>query len=558
MHPAEPAPSPPLARTTLNPLSLVLLASVWIATAANWPLWRALLALPEMASTRGTWFMLAFGVMLAALTAALLSLLAWRWTVKPMIGAFLLSAAIAAHFMGTYGVVIDPTMMVNVLQTDVRETRDLLSLRMLFSVLGLGVLPLLALWRLPLQQLAWPGQLLRNVVAMVLSVLLLVALLALFFADMSSTMRNHKSVRYLINPVNAFYSLAVNATESRARAKEPLAPIGLDAKLLPRAADAKPMLLLLVIGETARSDHFSLNGYARATNPRLAKLPVHSFSNVMSCGTNTAASLPCMFSHLGKAGYEARDRDHENLLDLLQRAGLAVLWLDNQSGCKGLCERIPNGMAITVPAGAPPLPAGVCEDGECLDAALLHGIDTRLAALPAPRRQHGTVIVLHQMGSHGPAYHRRSPPDGKVFNPECTTNVLQNCPRHDVVNAYDNSIAYTDRVLAQAIAWLEAREADHATAMLYVSDHGESLGENNLYLHGLPYAIAPLEQRHVPMVLWLPEAAARTSGVRAACVPGLRDAALTHDHLFHTVLGLMGVTASEYRPALDALRTCRR
>ncbi|MEP7298872.1 MAG: sulfatase-like hydrolase/transferase, partial [Burkholderiales bacterium] len=292
-----------------------------------------------------------------------------------------------------------------------------------------------------------------------------------------------------------------------------------------------------VVGETARADHFALNGYARATTPELSALDVLSFPNVMSCGTSTATSLPCMFSALGKSGYEARERDSENLLDLVQRAGMAVLWIDNQAGCKGLCDRVPH--------------ADTCTGDDCLDDALLQGIDDRLAALPAAARERGVLIVLHQMGSHGPAYYKRSPPDRKPFMPECTTNVLQQCDRAALINAYDNSIAYADHTLAQAIAWLKRRQAQFDTTLLYVSDHGESLGENNLYLHGLPYAVAPVEQRHVPMLLW------PRTGFDAECLRTQQNAALTHDNLFHSALGVLGIAAREYKPQLDALAACR-
>jgi lipid A ethanolaminephosphotransferase len=193
----------------------------------------------------------------------------------------------------------------------------------------------------------------------------------------------------------------------------------------------------------------------------------------------------------------------------------------------------------------------LCDKDECLDEALLRGLDQRIAALPAARREQGIVVVLHQMGSHGPAYYKRSPPNRKPFQPECTTNVLQQCERAAVVNAYDNSIAYTDHMLALAIDWLAARSAQNAPALLYVSDHGESLGENNLYLHGLPYAIAPRAQTHVPMVMWLPPHRGML-----ACLRDKRDAPLSHDNLFHTTLGLVGVTASEYRAALDLTAAC--
>ena len=542
-----------------NPLTLAALAALWIASVCNWPLWRAMGALSELNSARGMLFVLAFGGMIACATLILLALFAWTRSIKLAIAVFLMSAALCAHFMGSYGVVIDPTMMLNVVQTDVRETRDLVGWPMLLSVLVLAVLPLLVLWRMPMQPLSFGAQLGRNLLTMVLMGALIVGLVIASFADLSSTMRNHKSMRYLINPLNAYFGLAVIAVQANAKPKGPPQAIGVDAKVT-RAADAKPPLLLLVIGETARADHFALNGYARPTNPELSALGVVSFTDVTSCGTNTAASLPCMFSHLGKRDFEARDRDHENLLDVLRRAGLAVLWLDNQSGCKGLCDRVPNAYASVPASLIRPLPPSVCNSGECLDAALTHDLETRLAALPASARSQGAVIVLHHMGSHGPAYFKRSPPPRKPFLPECTNSALQQCEAASLINAYDNSIAYTDHVLASSIAWLKTHGKGFDAQMLYVSDHGESLGENNLYLHGLPYAIAPRAQKHVPMIFWQAEegyAKVGAAGLTQLCLKGLRDAALTHDNLFHTVLGLVGVSASEYQKPLDAFAACR-
>ncbi len=536
-----------------NPLTLALLAGLWIAALPNWPLWRALLALPETSSTQGALFVIGFGLMIAALTALLLTLLAWRPTIKPAIAAMLLAAAFGAHFMGSYGVVIDTTMMVNVLQTDPREVRDLLSLRLLGSVLLLAGVPLVLLWRTRVRGVGLLRQGGRNLLGIVALILLLAALLFALYADFSATMRNQRTIRYLINPVNSLYALVDIGMKSQARPSGPPLPIGADARILPRAAGAKPPLLVLVIGETARADHFALNGYARPTNPALAVRGVTSFRHVMSCGTSTATSLPCMFSSLGKAGHESRSTEQENLLDLVQRAGMAVLWVDNQAGCKGLCARVPSAHARDAVAGVSALPAALCDGQECLDEALLHGLDARMAALPAAARERGVLLVLHQMGSHGPAYFKRSPPERKPFQPECTTNVLQQCETKALVNAYDNSIAYTDHVLSQTIGWLTQQEARHDTALLYLSDNGESLGENNLYLHGLPYAVAPVEQKHVPMVLWQGPQARAQSG----CLAALRDAPLTHDNLFHSTLGLLGIRATEYKPGLDAFAACR-
>ncbi|RZI96266.1 MAG: phosphoethanolamine transferase, partial [Rubrivivax sp.] len=316
----------------------------------------------------------------------------------------------------------------------------------------------------------------------------------------------------------------------------------------------KPPLFVLVVGETARGDHFGLNGYGRDTTPVLKSHGVYSWHHAQSCGTSTAASVPCMFSHMGKQGFEARKSDHENLLDVLQAAGLAVLWVDNQGGCKGVCDRVPH--ASTADAQNTPRGHALCEGGECLDEMLLNGLDARIAQLPAERRARGVVVVLHPIGSHGPAYFKRSDAQAKRFQPECRDIALDRCGQGELVNAFDNSIAYTDRFLGGVIDWLQAREAQHQTAMLYMSDHGESLGEYGIYLHGMPYAFAPDEQKRVAMVLW-PGTLARRSGVVQGCLPGQLDAPVTHDSLYPTVLGLLDVQTPTYRPALDALQPCR-
>jgi lipid A ethanolaminephosphotransferase len=555
MRKPTPLPTLQVEPRGINPLLPAGAASLWIAAFGNWPLWQELRRLPEMDTLHGAWFMVCFGVMLALLLLVLLALVAFPRSVKPATGLFLVSAALGAHFTGTYGVVIDSTMLTNMLQTNVGEATDLLSWRLLFSLLLLAGVPMLAMWRLPMKRIGTASQLWRNLVVVSVSLVATALLVLATFADLSATMRNHKSLRFLINPLNSFYGLGVLGFQANARPAGAPHAIGLDARIIPR--DGRVPLFVLMVGETARADHFSLNGYARPTNPELARHEVLSFSNVGSCGTSTAASLPCMFSHTGRLGFDSRPHDSENLLDLVQRAGMAVLWLDNQAGCKGLCARVPSAFAHQPAAGAPALAAGLCNGQECFDEALLHGLEARLEALPAERRARGVLLVLHPMGSHGPAYYKRSPPNAKPFQPECTTNVLQQCAGESLLNAYDNSIAYTDHVLAALIAWLQGKSAQYNTEMLYVSDHGESLGEHNLYLHGLPYRFAPREQTHVPWVGWWSAGTRASQNLNWLCLHARRAEPLSHDHLIHTVLGSLGIAATEYRPELDAYAPCR-
>ncbi len=540
-----------------NPLVLVVCVSLWLALVCNWPLWRALAALPEMASARGLVFIGGAALAVAALLAALLTLFAWRRSIKWVASLLLLIAAAGAHFIGSYGIVIDTPMMVTVLQTDLREAGDLLGLRWALAMLLLAGVPMLALSLVPVRRLPWQAQLWRNALMAIGSLWLAGGLAVIGFADLSSTMRNHKALRYMVNPLNSVYALARLGQQGGAEAvAPPPRVIAADAHVLARPGKAKPPLLMLVVGETARADHFGANGYARATDAATAALGLISFGQVTSCGTSTAASLPCMFSHLEGDAFLARDNDYQNLLDVLHQAGLAVLWLDNQAGCKGLCDRVPQAFAHDVPPGVA-MPSGLCDGTECFDEALLIGLDKRLAALPEQQRKRGVVLVLHPMGSHGPAYFKRSPPQHKPFVPECTRTALQQCTSESLLNAYDNSIAYTDRVLAKAVGWLTAQEQAFTPMLLYVSDHGESLGENNIYLHGLPLSIAPRAQTHVPLLLWLSPPAEAAVGVDTTCLRARRDRPLSHDHLFHTVLGLVNVGSRVYRSDLDLVDGCR-
>jgi lipid A ethanolaminephosphotransferase len=411
------------------------------------------------------------------------------------------------------------------------------------------LLPAWWVWRVPVVFAPGGRQALRNLGTAGLGLGAAALAVLLVFQPLASAMRNHKQLRYLMNPLNSLYAVGQAAAQPLRRPAA-IVPLGQDARVAAPAPGARPPLLMLVLGETARSDHLGLNGYARDTTPNLAREGAVSWREARSCGTSTAASVPCMFSHLGRAGFNARDRDYENLLDVLDHAGLAVLWLDNQAGCKGVCDRVPH--ASTAGSKDPAL----CAGGECLDGVMLQGLDERIAALPAERRARGVVLVLHQMGSHGPAYSRRSPEESKHWQPECGSVNLQDCSGAWLVNAYDNSIAYTDRFLGDAIGWLQREGARYDTAMLWVSDHGESLGENNLYLHGLPYALAPDVQKHVPWVTWVSAGFSQRTGVGTECLRALRDAPVSHDNYFHAVLGLMQVQTSVYRRARDPYAAC--
>jgi len=531
---------------------LVLIACVFWAFSANRLFLGA--ALKQHGDVPVAGFALALVVMLVALHYLLIAPFAYRLTVKPLLTLLLFGTAVATHYMRSYGVVLDTSMMTNVWRTDPTEARELLSWGLATHLLVYAALPAALLWRVRISPQPWPRATAFKLGGLVLAVVAFAAALLPVFKPVASMMRGHKEIRYLAAPANYLWSTGAVAAAQVRGAAQPRRLLGLDATPGPAwSARTRPLVVVLVVGETARAANWQLNGYERPTTPELAHLPVINFSDVTSCGTNTETSLPCMFAPVGRRDYdEARIRGSESLLHLLVHAGATVHWRDNQSGCKGVCAGLPEDKVVSLN------PAGLCSDGRCLDEGLLVGLNEQLAAARAVHGRPATqLLVLHQLGSHGPAYFRRYPPAFAHFTPACENDDLQKCTREEIVNAYDNSLRYTDHVLGSLIATLQRNEADVDSALIYVSDHGESLGERNLYLHGLPWFIAPKEQKQVPMVMWLSSGLASASGVDTACLRRRAAEPASHDHLFHTVLGLLDVKTSVYEPAWDLADGCR-
>ena len=550
-NPAD-AGATPLPTLGAPPWQTNAVLALWLTLAGNVPLWQKVLSV----GGSGTWALwMTMAALVASVNFALLSLITWPRGYRWMAGVLVLAAAANTHFMRTYGVVIDPSMMANVLNTDAREAADLLTPALPVTLVLVAGPALWWIWRRPLRPRRTWQRLWRNTGAVSLGLALAVASGVAGYQGLASLMRNHKAVRYMINPLNTVYAVGALAAERLPTSARAIEPVGEDARLgASYAAQARPPLLVLVIGETARSENFGLNGYSRQTTPVLAQWQrdkgLVNFPDVSACGTNTEVSVPCIFSPLTREQGGNRKPVHENLLDVLQRAGLAVLWLDNQSGCKGVCARVPTVSTRQL------TDERWCRDGECHDEIMLEGLDQRLAALDPQRRDRGVVLVMHQMGSHGPAYFKRAPADAKPFGPECVSQTLSDCRVEHVRNAYDNTIAYTDRFLGRTLAWLDAQSGQYDTGMIYLSDHGESLGENGLYLHGLPYAVAPEQQVKVPMVAWLSRGMQRRTGVEPRCLQGRASQALSHDHLFHSVLGLMDVKTQVHDRRLDIFSWC--
>lgn len=518
---------------------LILLVAMFLVACGNLSFFDNLLKTYQLSAGNAV-VLTSLVVTLYAAMVFLLALLCFGRTTKPVLIGILLLSAAAACFMDSYGIVINDDMLQNAVQTNVSEASDLLNLKLLAYLLLLGVLPTIGIARVKLHWRGFRVEAIARAKLLVTVLLVLVCTVLAFGSFYASFLREHKALRSYANPIYPLYSAIKYASNVLAVISEqPLVAIGVDAHI--PASDISRELIVLVVGETARADRFALNGYERDTTPLLRQAGAISFRNVQSCGTSTAVSVPCMFALDGSA---SRGGNQENLLDVLQHAGVNVLWLDNNSDSKGVALRVPY-QDFKTPDTNP-----IC-DTECRDEGMLVNLQSYIDAHP----KGDIFIVLHQMGNHGPAYYKRYPVAFEKFKPACQSNDLSQCSRGEIDNAYDNAILYTDYFLAKVIEFLKKNDERFETAMFYISDHGESLGEKGTYLHGLPRAIAPAAQTHVPAIMWL------GGGFADVDLPALlkkRDSEFTHDHLFHTMLGFMEIETSVYRPAMDILDGCRK
>lgn len=518
---------------------LIVITSVFLVLFGNFTFFESVLNVYPV-SLDDSVFLVSLVILFASVNVILFSLVCFNRTLKPILISVLLISSLAAYFMDAYHVVIDESMIDNIIKTDTGETLDLLSVKQVLYFLLLGVLPSFFIYKANIIQTSFKKSVLSNLILIIGSLLLSVALILSLSNFYASFFREHKPLRFYANPSYYIYSSIKYVNSLFDSGTTSLKPIGLDANIPP--SDKPRELVIFVVGETARADHFSLNGYNKKTNPLLEMEKVFSFDNVWSCGTSTAYSVPCMFSIYGRSDYsKTKGALTENALDILKRAGVNVAWLDNNSSSKGVADRI--GEIDYKSPGINP----IC-DIECRDEGMLANLQTYIDT-------HSTgniFIVLHQMGNHGPAYYKRYPKDFEKFTPTCQTNQLEQCSQAEISNTYDNALLYTDYFLSKTIKFLKNNDNQFETALLYVSDHGESLGENNLYLHGLPYMIAPDEQTHVPMIMWFGDGPDNDE-INSSLLKQKIHTKLSHDNIFHTILGLMNIESEVYNENMDII-----
>ncbi|MGB5166738.1 MAG: phosphoethanolamine--lipid A transferase [Woeseiaceae bacterium] len=530
-----------------TPEALIFVVSVWIALTCNLGFWRVIAESQPPGVLSSIIYFASFLVLAVGLISLVMLLLAWGPVTRVVLILALLIAAAAGYSTLTLGTLFDSGMLTNIIETNSAEAVELLSPWLVAFIAVFALLPAIAVWRYRILPRRVSVAVLQRSVGLLLALAMIGGAIFTNQKEIFSVARNHHELRHMIAPVNvisAGYSLTSDLFETPAVYQS----VAVDAEHANATAEhRKPRVHVLIIGETARAANFSLNGYLLFTNPELTGKVGVQFLEAHSCGTATAVSLPCMFSIQERAAFDRNMAGNEdNLLDVIVRAGYEVFWIDNGNSCKGVCDRVHSEDVHSL--NGPEF----CPDGTCYDEILVEALQTKLDQVKGD-----TVIVLHQLGSHGPAYYRRYPEKYRVFTPDCRSPDFTDCSQEEVSNAYDNTIVYTDHVIAKAIDVLQAASQDFQTSLIYISDHGESLGERNMYLHGMPYKLAPAEQTTIPMIMWLGDGLFQYGQSMSTCAELGSIDTVSHDNLFHTELGLLRISTAAYKPELDLFSGCR-
>ncbi len=529
--------------------TIIIFAIVFVAI-QNIAFWVEFGRLMTFDSVRSYLFTLSVSLVIGSGLVIILTLLLWSRLTYPILAVLLVLSTLFNYYSYHYQIYMDRDMFINVIETNTLEVYDLISFKLLLWLILGAVIPFFLLTRIKIKPNHWWMNGLQRIALIMASIFVVGAMALIFYKDYASFFRNNRQIVKLIMPSSYITSYVSYARKNYAQ-NMPYTTVGDDA-VLTKAKEQKKTLLIMVVGETARKNNFSLNGYEKNTNPLLSQQDnLVSFKNMTSCGTATAISVPCMFSQLSRSNFDKITAEsQDNALDIAQRAGYRVLWRENDHGCKGVCTRVPTEDVEDHSVKAE-------EAGSFhYDEALLENLDQYVEA--QKNNDDNLVVVLHMNGSHGPTYYQRYPDQFKYFQPSCDTSKIETCSSEALTNTYDNTIRYTDYVLNQTIELLKQYNDDYEVAMLYVSDHGESLGESGFYLHGTPYAIAPKEQTEIPLIFWSSADFMNDHQINFQCLQDKAQSSdYSHDNIFHSLLGLLKIKTEAYDSNLNIFTECQ-
>ncbi|ENM5786358.1 phosphoethanolamine--lipid A transferase [Vibrio metoecus] len=530
---------------------LVLILAVYFALPLNLPVYEKLAQIFTESAQIHWGFVISIPLFFLFALNFIFQIFSWPYLFKPFFALLLIISSVLSFVGFQYGTIVDRDMLVNVLETNSSEASSYLTVYSVLWFVFLGVLPALWLLFTPIRKETGVWRFLgKKGLSMLVSLLAVALIAALYYQNYSSVGRNNSSLKKMIIPTHFIYS-SVGLVKQRYFTKPMVYKmIGTDAQQKTIATDSpdqKPTLVFFVLGETARVQNYQYFGYPRDTNAYTQPFQPIFFKDVASCGTATAISVPCMFSNMTRDNFDRNRADNQdNVLDILQRAGISLLWKENDGGDKGVAKNIP------LKELARDKREGLCDGDTCYDIAMLENLDQEIADQNGNR-----MIFMHIIGSHGPTYFKRYPKEMAVYQPDCPRADIENCSVEQIVNTYDNTIRYTDYVLAQLMTKLESLQKDYNTALIYISDHGESLGENGMFLHGMPYNLAPDYQTQVPLLVWMSQGFSQSKGIDVDCLRSKTHLPYSHGNLFHSLLGVMDVSTEAYETSLDLFSQCR-
>jgi len=434
---------------------------------------------------------------------------------KFLLTIFFLINSTALYFINTYSVIIDESMIGNILNTTYEESSSFFSVKLVLYIIFLGVIPAIFIIK---------AQVIKDSLGkfLTLSSLTLLFIAVLVFANASNWLwidKNSKKLGGLAMP----WSYSVNISlfyihKCKKNEKE---------ILLPKATikDNQKSVVVLVIGESARRQNFSLYGYNKNTNPLLSAEKNLFHFEASSCATYTTAGVKCILEHTNS------DDLYEILPNYLYRNNVEVIWR-------------------TTNWGEPPVHIKNYQNKEYLmkdcqgegcnyDEILLTGLKEQILH----SKKNKVLIVLHTSTSHGPLYSKKYPSRFESFKPVCNSVELGKCSQQELMNAYDNTIVYTDYILSKIIDDLKELK-EYKSTMIFVSDHGESLGEKNLYMHGVPLSIAPKEQYEIPFIVWVSDNSKQLK----------TNETISQNHVFHSVLNFLNIQSPVYNEELNIFK----
>lgn len=533
---------------TINSRILSLLLAIYFGTILNITVFHKLFLILSSLDKVKLGLVFCVPILFVTVLNIIFSVVTIKYIEKPIIIFWLISSSIVSYQMFYYGVVFDSEMFVNIFETNMGESWSFINLHILCWVTIFGLLPAYLVLKSKITHETFFKELSCKIISICLSLGILCIIYILYYKDISSIGRNNRHLRTVLVPTYFTYGFTKYIKNTYFKFDIPYKELGKDIQSIENHRKSKKNLIIIAIGETARSANFQLNGYLRDTNKYTKQYEVVYFKNVTSCGTATAISLPCMFSSLTRKDY---NHDiavrQDNLIDILKRTNTDMSWIDNDSGCKGVCDHIKNTKLATTKNKW-------CDGLYCVDEILFDKAKDKLEKLS----DKDTMVFLHLIGSHGPTYYRRYPKQHKLYTPDCSKSDIQNCNHEELVNTYDNTIAYTDYVLFKLIELLKTKNHQWNTSLIYISDHGESLGEYGMYLHGAPYFMAPKEQINIPMLMWFSDDFAYENNIDIMKLSHNAEAkAYSHDNFFHSILGLMGAKTDIYDSNLDIFSDTR-